>query len=208
MTWIRNIFKKKVSNNAQENHDKIHQQNHDELLSNNEIYLHEDLYLQVEIVPRENSGDLDSENDAIKEFSQEHSNGVGFTDIYERDEQKTTTASRNIVVNDFEKILLDTGLIKLDSVYTGYGNYREKCEATNAYQIDDATVFCDYENEMIQNIWVDGFRFKSNSEHIDIMINALYTIGKTWNLILNDWDLSETLDLESKEEIRKYISEN
>lgn len=177
-------------------------------LKEDEIFLHEDLYLQVEIVPCENSDDLITENDEIKEFSKEHSDGVGFTDVYVRDDQKITTASRNISLEEFEKILLDCGLTKLESVYSGYGQYKEKCIDTCAYKIEDAVIYCDFDNGLVKNIWIDGFRFNSKAEHKDKMISSLNSIGKRWDLILNDWDLSETIDLESKEQIRNYISEN
>lgn len=208
MSWIRQLFtKKKVHSTPEMRTQPQPVKNDPYKLKEGEIYLHEDLYLQVEFVPRENSNDLSSENDAIKEFADKHRDGIGFTDVYVRDEQKIKTSSRNIRLDEFEELVLKSGLTKLDSVYTGYGNYKEKCTATNAYKIDNAAIFCDYDGNLVKNIWIDGFRFNAESKHINIMVNSLHEIGEHWNLILNDWDLSETIDLKSKEQIQAYITE-
>ncbi len=208
MSWIRRLFAKKEAHQTSNLHREHQPVKADPYkLTKREIYLHEDFYLQVEVVPRENSNHLSSENDAIKVFSEEHRDGLGFTDVYVRDEQKIKTSSRNIRLDEFEELALKSGLTKLDSVYTGYGSYKEKCKDTNAYTIDGATLYCDYDNDLIKNIWIDGYRFNQESTHITTMVNSLYEIGERWNLILNDWDLSETIDLKSKEQIRVYISE-
>ncbi len=158
-------------------------------------------------MPRENLNDLSLENDAINEYSEKYRDGTGFTNIYERDEQKTKTSGRNIKLNEFEELLLQLGLTKLNAVYSGYGNFKEKCMNTNVYKVNNAVIYCDYDDHLVKNIWIDGFRFNSESEYVTTMVNSLYEVGERWNLILNDWNLSETIDLQSKEEIQKYISE-
>jgi hypothetical protein len=93
------------------------------------------------------------------------------------------------------------------NVYSGYGNYKEKCQNTNAYSIDRATIFCDFENGLIKNIWLDGFRFNSESKFGKEMTEGLFQIGIQWKLILNDWDLTEKINLKDKSEIELYIKE-
>lgn len=197
MNWIKKIFGKDNNTNNQEEYK----------LDPDEVYLHEDFYCQVELLPSENSNELETENEKIDEFAKEHFDGAGFTDVYARGEQKVKTSERNIQLDEFDQFVISLGFQKFRNVYSGYGNYKEKCQNTNAYSIDGANIFCDYENEIIKNIWLDGFRFNSKSNFINEMTEGLFQIGRRWNLTLNDWDLTETIDLEDKSEIELYIKE-
>ena len=175
----------------------------------NVIFFHEDLYCQVEILPRENIINLDLENEKIKDFGELHNDGgLGYTDIYMRGEQKNKTSERKIRLADFENLILENRFLKKDAVYTGYGNTQEKCNTTNAYFLDSAVIYCDFgENDIIQNIWLDGFRFNKKSAHKTLIIKVLNEVGKKYNLILNDWDLCEKIDLEVQDDIKSYIEE-
>ena len=173
-----------------------------------EIYFHEDLYCQVEIIPRENSVNLDLENDKINEFSEEHFDGVGYTDVYARDGHGIKTCERGIQVDELDELITNIGFEKKNEIYTGYGAYKVKCKKTIGYHLDGAIIYCDFdENQLIQNIWIDGFRFNGKSTFKPQMIQALNELGKRWNLILNDWDLCEKIDLEVENEISSYIDE-
>nr|WP_321453068.1 hypothetical protein [uncultured Carboxylicivirga sp.] len=175
--------------------------------SENSLYLHEDFYCQVELVPIENSSDLKKENEKIDEFAKEHRDGVGFTDVYVRDGQNIKTSEREIPINVFDSLTQTCGFQKVDKVYSGYGSYKETCTSTWGFKLDSSAVFCDFKNEIIENIWIDGFRFNKDSENKEQLINVLFVIGEKWNLILNDWDLTETIDLRNKKLIEDYISE-
>ena len=169
------------------------------------IYFHEDIYCQVEFVPRENWKCLESENRKIDVFSAEHFEGAGFTDIYERDEYDIKTIQRQIEIWKFEELLTDIGFTKVSNVHSGYGNFEEKCSDTFAFTIDNATIFYDTQESLIENIWIDGFRFSGESNYVEHMIQGLSQIGKRWNLVLNDWDLCETVDLEREDAVKAYI---
>lgn len=196
INWIKKIFnlqKKKSGHNYQ--------------LDPDEIYLHEDLYCQVEILPVENINNLKSENKKIDAFAEEHFDGNGFTDIYQRTETNVKTVERNILLDDFESLIISLGYKKMKNVYSGYGSYKEKSENTCAYSMDGAVIFCDFEENTIKNIWLDGFRFNKDSSFIKQMVEALFQIGKRWKLTLNDWDIPKNIDLTNKLEIEKYIQE-
>lgn len=186
---------------------KFTKQNSSSDKKKNRLYFHEDLFCQVELLPFENFTDLEKENDKIEDFAQKHSDGFGFKDIHVRGEQKIKTSDRKIHVNDFEKILLENGFQKYTDVYSGYSSYEELCTNTLGFELDYSVVYCDLENDLIKNIWIDNFRFSNSSDKKDQLINVLFAIGEKWNLILNDWDLTQTFDLKEKDEIRKYISE-
>ena len=197
MNWIKKIFGADHRTNSQEEHK----------LDPDEVYLHEDFYCQVELLPIENLHELETENEKIDEFANEHFDGAGYTDIYSRSKQKVETSKRNIQLDEFDQFVISLGFQKMRNVYSGYGNYKEKCRNTNAYSISGANIFCDYENGVINNIWLDGFRFNNDSNFIKEMTEGLFQIAKRWELTLNDWDLTKNINLKDKSEIELYIKE-
>lgn len=172
-----------------------------------EVYFHEDFYCQVELLPLENVHELETENKKIDEFAKEHYDGTGFTNIYAREEPKVKTSERKIQLEEFESFVISLGFEKIRNVYSGYGSYKEKCQNTNAYSVDGATVFCNFREGLIYNIWLDGFRFNNESNFVKEMTEGLFQIGERWSLTLNDWDLTENINLKDKSAIELYIKE-
>lgn len=197
MNWIRKIFGANNINNSKDEYK----------LNSDEVYLHEDFYCQIELLPLENTSELETENKKIDEFAKEHFDGAGFTDIYARNEHKVKTSERKIPLEEFETFIISLGFKKMKNVYSGYGNYKEKCQNTEAYSIVGATIFCDHKSGLIDNIWLDGFRFNNKSSFIKEMTEGLFQIGEKWRLTLNDWDLTENINLKNKSEIELYIKE-
>lgn len=195
------FLKRFIKQNNKSEKDKVKKDDNDKL------YFHEDFYCQVELLPRENLSVLEIENEKIEDFAEKHSDGFGFTDIYVRNGQKIKTSDRKIELGDFEKVMLESGFQKYSNVYSGYSSYEEQCKNTLGFKLDSSVVYCDFENDLIKNIWIDNFRFSNSSDKKEQLINGLFAIGEKWNLILNDWDLTETFDLMSKSEIERYISE-
>lgn len=65
-------------------------------IDKNAFYYHEDFYLQIEIIPRENFDFASSESKKISEFGETHRDGLGFTDIYERKDNRYKTIDKQI----------------------------------------------------------------------------------------------------------------
>lgn len=170
-------------------------------------YFHEDLYCQVEVVPRENLLTLNSENEKINEFSEAHRSGIGYTAIYARGEHQIKTSSRSITIDEFEALLKAFDFRKISNVYSGYGSSEEICRHTFAFKFDSAVVYCDLQDELIKNIWLDGFRFNKESESKESLVACLNQIGEKWNLVINDWDMCEAIDLNNTSEIERYVNE-
>lgn len=173
----------------------------------NSLYLHEDLYCQVEVVPRENAANVKEENEKIEEFAKEHRTGIGFSDIYMRDGHNVKTSEREIPIHEFELLIQSCGFQKADKVYIGYGSDKEVGLNTLGFKLESSAVFCDVKNDTVENIWIDGFRYNKHSAYKEQLINVLFALGEKWNLILNDWDLTETIDISNKKSIEEYISE-
>jgi hypothetical protein len=155
----------------------------------------------------ENIFHLEKENEAINEFSKEHSDGTGYSAIYIRDENPVSISERNIDVNDLDALLVDLGFTKADIVYYGYSSEKMKCNNTNAYRLDKSDIFFEYKNQIVTAFWISGFRFRKDDLIKSNLKSALLVIGRKYNVALNDWDLSVTIDLSKETEIDKYLNE-
>lgn len=173
------------------------------------IYFHEDYFRQVEFLPRENYKFLKNENLKVKNFSEEHSDGNGlFTDIYLRQENEPKSIlEKKIELNDLESTLNNLELEKVENVYTGYSSHKEKCSNMIAFKYDDAEIFIGLKENIIADLFVTGFRFFEDEKTKMKLENILYDIGTKYDLILNDWDLTEVIDLKDRNEIKKYLNE-
>jgi len=168
------------------------------------IFYHEDDYKQVDILPKENKAFVEAESQAIEDFGEKHFDGNAYTDIYIRsDDHKVKLNSRNIKPSELESKLEMLGLKRNSNVLTGYGqSYRELHKDCIAYGQDYSAIYYDFADQVVQNIWlVSHWRIDRAK-----LSNCLYEIGKQWGLILQDWNLSETIDLTDKQAIDKYLS--
>jgi len=169
-------------------------------------YFHEDDFRQIEFLPRDNYEFLQNENLTIKNFADEHSDGFGFTDIHIREENQKSIADQKIELSDLNSVLLELELEKIEEVFTGYGNHKEKCPNTIAYKFDRAEIFVVTEEKTVTDFFVTGFRHFDDAEIKIKLENILFQIGTKYNLVLNDWDLAEMIDLHDRKEIEKYLN--
>ena len=193
LTYFRNLETKK-------------EENLEEL---NGAYFHEDLFRQVEFIPRENINFIESENKKIDQFSKDNFDGNGFTDIYVREESENqiTIIEKKINLVEIDKFLINLGMEKIENVYYLFGSTKIKCENTIAFKYKRAQIYLVYENEIVKDLFIDGFRFHKKEEDKEKLKIILNKIGMKFNLILNDWDLTEIIDLENQNEIEKYLNE-
>lgn len=194
---IITFFKNLVANNLE---SEIH--------STDSAYYHEDLFRQVEFVPRESIDKLKNENDKVAEFAQKHSDGNGCTDIYIREDgNQISIFERKIEIEKIYSLLIELGMRKIENVYYFYSSTKIKSENTIAYKLNEAHIFIVYETGFIKDFFIDGFRFHETENFKLELQNILFKIGTEFNLVLNDWDLTEVIDLENKNEIKKYLNE-
>ncbi len=169
------------------------------------VYFHEDSYRQVEICPFENLNYLKKQNSEIGQFAEKHSDGIGFTEIYERDENPISIYDKNIPFTKIDKLLTELGFEKITKVYEGYGSTSWRCENTFAYRMDRAIIFVYPEGEFVKDFWIDNFRHEEKKEIIEKLKTGLLKIGNEFDLVLNDWNLTMVFDLKKEAEIENYL---
>ena len=162
------------------------------------IFYHEDDFCQIEIVPKENLSDLLKQADNINDFTAEN----GYSDIYVREENKVSLKTKQIDKSELENLLAKLGTEKHTEITTGYGSdYRVKSENTIGFGKDYSAVYFDFDNELVNNIWITNLSGLNNEN----VVNVLSKIGEKWNLVMMDWNRSELIDLSNKKMIEKYI---
>ncbi|KSA11582.1 hypothetical protein [Maribacter dokdonensis] len=162
------------------------------------IFYHEDDFCQIEIVPKENLSDLLKQADNINDFTAEN----GYSDIYVREENKVSLKTKQIDKSELENLLAKLGTEKHTEITTGYGSdYRVKSENTIGYGKDYSAVYFDFDNELVNNIWITNLSGLNNEN----VIKVFSEIGEKWNLVMMDWNRSELINLSNKKMIEKYI---
>ncbi|MDB2385202.1 hypothetical protein N9V96_01890 [Polaribacter sp.] len=162
------------------------------------IFYHEDDFCQIEIIPKENLSELIIQAENISDFTSEN----GYSDIYVREENKISLKSKKVNKSELESFLAKLGTKKHTEIITGYGSdYRVKSENTIGFGKDYSSVYFDFENDIVKNIWITNL----NGLNHENVINVLSEIGEKWNLVMMDWNSSELIDLSNKKMIEKYL---
>lgn len=182
--------------------------NKTEIISNSEktkikgtIFYHEDDFGQVEIIPSENFERLIKEAKNVKDFSEKHSDGGGFTDIYVREQSGLKLEERKIKVSELNNILTKLSVEKHTMTTTGIRPDEMLHKNTFGYGENYNGLFFDFKDDIVSNIWISG-RLNVNDEKL---ISVMNEIGTTWSLVLMDWNSLELIDLKNKKQIKKYV---
>jgi len=182
--------------------------NKTEIITNSEkpeikgtIFYHEDDFGQVEIIPSENFERLIKEAENVKDFSEKHFEGGGFTDIYVREQSGLKLEERKIKVSELNDILSKLSVEKHTIATTGIRPDEMLSKNTFGYGENYNGLFFDFKEDIVSNIWVSG-RLNVNDEKL---ISVMNEIGTKWNLLLMDWNSLELIDLQNKEQIKKYV---
>jgi len=167
------------------------------------LFFHEDDFRQIELIPKENFDQAKSQSNEILEFSEKNFDGIGYTNIYIRNDNNIHLQVRKISVEELDELLLKIGFYKVPKVITGYGqDYRVIASNTIGFGQDYAAIYYDFQENIVTNIWLTQ-PYNINMEKI---ISFLEEVGKKWDLLLADWEATEIIDLSDKEAIINYLS--
>lgn len=167
------------------------------------FFYHEDDFLQVEIVPAKNREDLLTESKIVQKFSKAHFDGSGYTDVHVRQAKSVKLKELKIGHLSLEETLRSLELDRTDNVYTGYGqNHRVQHENCIAFHRIASAVLYDFKDDFVQNIWLTSHWSMDKTK----LSNCLFDLGKQWPLILQDWNLTATIDLKNKTAIDDYLN--
>ena len=165
-----------------------------------EIYYHEDDYCQQELLPREALAFVESEIKKSDEFAAAHlaSGGIGWTDVYVRQDPPATFRALKITREDFHAAI-SSHLPPFDQVYTGYSTYRDRCKKAAAWGTSQQNaIFVDWDDEgIINNVWAQFF--DSDQKSISAASKAIAALGMLHSLIYVDWAWSFVCEIFNEE---------
>jgi hypothetical protein len=167
---------------------------------NREIYFHEDDYCQQQLLPREATAHAVAEVKKIGEFADAHrvSGGLGWTDMYLRQEAPTEIRTMKMKNEDFAAIV-SRFLPAFNVVYTGYSSHREQCKKTAAWGTSQqCALFADWDDDgTITNVWAE--LFDRDEDSIRIVSKAVAALGNLHPLVYVDWAWGYTCDASEEE---------
>lgn len=172
------------------------------------IFFHEDDYCQIELLPIENILTKRNEIDLSKQHFEYRLNPDGFTQALIRNQISYPIEYLNIKMEEFEKALSDDILFKFKSVYMGYSTQKIIKKNTRGFGFENYILFYEFETEIITKAWIV---YKSLSDTLNIypanLKNALFKLGKKYNLILVDWNVFTTILLNDNIKLSNYVQE-
>ena len=168
-----------------------------ESYNDDETLFWEEEYLMIEIIPATNYEYLIDKNiDKSKALS---------------NYAKIKTKTLKIEINEIKEFLEKIGITKYKKIfYSGACSYPEEIKNQNtiAYGCLGDTIFIDYKDEIVENIWFVSYNrtSKLNTE----IINILNKIGLKYDLLLVDnYPVTEKIvDLKIIDEIESYFKRN
>lgn len=169
-----------------------------------EAYFHEDDYCQIEVLPASNWDYCLSQLRGLGKFSDEHFDGIGWTDMHIRGENPRQVESLNINVKDLASSLSKI-LIPFGRVLTGYSSFREEAEDTMAFGSETSSIiFVEYDlNDIVEAIWLDfGIVTQEDKQ---LALTVLLHLGNMSEMILVDWNLGKIIKLSDQDEIMSYF---
>jgi hypothetical protein len=165
----------------------------------------EDDYCQVEIVSRKNIDHIKNSIIQIEEFTKNTRTEYGFTDIYIREGLPFPTLSEELRVDYFEQELNNKGFEKATQIrYDGNTIIDCSSKTSNAITLPCFSFFYDYKDEIINNIWISTSLITS-TDHFNKILEALYELGESCELVLINWNSSKLVDLTDRNEITEYL---
>lgn len=176
--------------------------------SNSKDYLPtfwEDDFCQIEIVPAENLDYIKEQITQIDSLSQKANDGFGFKEIHGRDSMPLSTLTREIRIDYFEKVLESFEFQRAKQIRYDADKLLD-CQngKIKALGFNSFTIFFDFDEEFVKNIWISNGLIVSTKEY-DCIRSVLYILGEECNLILIDWNSLKVTDLKDKTQIDKYL---
>jgi hypothetical protein len=167
------------------------------------LYIREDDYLMIELVPKENFEFIINETKRIKEFGKEHSVGIGFTDITIIGDKPVKTIDKRIPVKKVGDIFIDSGLRRIQKVFMQDVGLLEDDKAPVGFGTDSFAVILESKTDILEDIWITG-KTENENDRLNLK-NGLLKFGRQFDFMGVDWFKSKFYDLSDEKQVEEYI---
>lgn len=169
----------------------------------NSIFIHEDDFDQIELVPAENYARFLREIDNLPASQDEP---FGFTNIIIRDSHPGVQ-ELNISVIELKNYLMSICLNSFTNVKTGYGSFETTVKNVIAFGFERLGIVVQSNDTIVTNLTLvssSSFIAKDSCDHI---LAALHSLGQQFNLVLVDWNAAIIVRLTDVQAVKDYLSE-
>jgi hypothetical protein len=172
-----------------------------------EIFIHEDDYCQIELLPKDNFLLIHEEIKEIENSLGKQNSSYGFSNITSRNKVKIPLTSLNINRIDFENILKEEATAIFTKVKTGYSSHEEIMKQTIAYGYENYSIFFSWESNYLLRIWItQTFISETLNVYPILLSNTLKLIGTKWPLLLIDWNNFIICDVKREADLDNYLN--
>lgn len=169
-----------------------------------DIYIHEDIINQIQILPEENYFSSAVTNRTIYNENETY----GFYEIVERIHPLVPLIKKNITLSEIEEILKPTAISSSNSIFKTYGQTSIKIDNMSCYIYERVGIFVKYNQfQILEDIFTYSISIASKNTNNSILPKVLLTLGERYNLILVDWDEEVVIRLCNPKAVNKYLSE-
>lgn len=169
---------------------------------NNSIFLHEDFYRQIELIPKQNYFFVTKTISTIQEVER---SDEGFVRCKIRPEHLIKMASLGIRFDDLKRVLEPLSLGYVEEIDSGYGRSSYRLENTVAWAFERYGIFVDRHNDFVESIWIcksSKFLFSNSA---NLLSRALTLLANDFNLILVDWNREIVVDISKPINLNLYL---
>jgi hypothetical protein len=169
------------------------------------IHFHEDLYCQIQLLPRSAWTYCADQLGIIEEFAKVHREGDGYTDIYVRRDGPARLAELCLRADDLDR-LLSAWLPRHRSVTTGYSTHVEPVLRMVGYgPRQSCCLFVEGdETGLVKQVFL--LLAGLQPRELDQMHAALRDLAQTADLLLVDWEDGRLLALGDGAAVRDYLA--
>ena len=197
INWKRIFGSKKTMENPNlkqpyEHHDALH--------------LWEDDYLMMELLPTENLDFLKTETKRIGNFSNEHYDGSGFTEITAISEKPLKTIDRKIPIQNVVEIFSNIGFEKIEKIVNQGEGLLEPSKMPLCYGNKYFAIVLEQKDNYLEHIWITReFDTDLNFEKAKF---GFMNFATQFDFIAVNWFLCSIYDLKSEKGIEDFLYYN
>jgi hypothetical protein len=144
----------------------------------------------------------------IDELTPKEGSIHGIYNITVRPEQKIKFSDRKIALEEIKKILDPISLSYSETIKTGYGQNTRKAKNTVVWGFEQYGLFVKHQGFIVETIWIGDSPGFSQDKHGKHLSKAIFTISKTYALILIDWNKEIVCRIRSEDDVKEYLYQN
>jgi len=169
------------------------------------IFLHEDFYRQIELVPEEN---YFAANKSIEELPGANDSPYGFTHCIIRGQPPVPLLKRKITFQEISEYLSHGACLFSDNVQMGYSNTSYNIDGAYCWGFEHNGIFVECDRaKVVISIWVcESFLFEKDNLGKKLF-EKLYFLGKNYGLILIDWNKELAVRMTDAKFLRNYLND-